>query len=296
MKRLADEISNMRKEFKEFQDNTRKQFEAIIGALKGDRKKPDQSFQNLSASSLNFYDILEQSPESERVAQVKSDLEAQIYESILPQTNISHITPIQQQAKISHKTRIPQQTNISHITPIQQENISHNTHIPQQTNMSTYTPYTQQDLHHTQTFLPPPRPVQYSTINLAPLDDFVHVGAQPQPSNSQSVPTASTASFVDPFDPKWQYFKDTSNGRDNYAWIVAQQVYPPAELHGHRVKGTEEHPALCKTKLSQVKKIVMMFFPLQLNENPTKAWRSCEKNLDTNLRRKPKSKAKKTKE
>jgi len=205
------------------------------------------------------------------------------------ETNITQITP-QQQTNITQST--PQQrTNITQSTPQQQTNITQSTP-QQQTYITQSTPQQQTAITQSTpqqksnvTHMPKQQPQQqaFSTVNTEAFSQLT----------SPSLPTSQQTSIpvdVNPYDAKWQYLKELSHSREHFTWIVAQEIYPSNELVGHRVKGTEDHPCLCKIKLLQVKNIVLMFFPMKAHENPIKAWRLCEKNLDTNLRRKPKEK------
>ena len=100
--------------------------------------------------------------------------------------------------------------------------------------------------------------------------------------------SSQTSVHVNLYDEMWQYIKEGASSRENYTWIVAQNIFAKEDLQGHRIKGTKDYPELCKSKLYQVKRVVLMYFPILSNEDPIKAWRLCEKNIDTNLRRKVK--------
>jgi len=101
---------------------------------------------------------------------------------------------------------------------------------------------------------------------------------------AQSNTSVATAS--NPFDAKWHTLKGRSISRANFAWLITHEIFQFNELKSHNVKGVGKEK-LDSTKMEQVKLIAETYYPYSSEEVPYKAWRQCEKNIDTYLRKNP---------
>ena len=58
-----------------------------------------------------------------------------------------------------------------------------------------------------------------------------------------------------------------------------------SELVGHNCRGRGK-PAIDEVKMQKVKEVTLAWFPVKPGEIEVKAWRDCQKNIDTALRSK----------
>ena len=70
------------------------------------------------------------------------------------------------------------------------------------------------------------------------------------------------------------------------SWLVIYEMFSFQELKDRNVRGIGKL-ALDKAKMECTKKIVLAWFPIKPEENGHAAWRACEKNIDTYLRKAP---------
>ena len=69
-------------------------------------------------------------------------------------------------------------------------------------------------------------------------------------------------------------------------WLVVLDSFRVDEMKDRNVRGIGK-VALDKEKMNLVKNVVLVWFPLKSDENGHMAWRACEKNVDTYLRKAP---------
>ena len=89
-----------------------------------------------------------------------------------------------------------------------------------------------------------------------------------------------------PYDVRWHKVKERATSRVNMTWLVVLELFTFPELRDHNVRGIGKD-ALDKAKMEATKKIVTTYFPFNPEENGHVAWLSCEKNVDTYLRKVP---------
>lgn len=72
----------------------------------------------------------------------------------------------------------------------------------------------------------------------------------------------------------------------NFAWLLAQSYFTPAELRGHNCNGLKGKEKLDEVKLQKIKQKVLVFFSAKnmATEEKNRLWRACEKAIDKGIR------------
>ena len=163
--------------------------------------------------------------------------------------------------------------------------------------------HTQQPLHQTQqTLQQAQQPVQpqafFPTCNTNTTQAQVHVPFTfpiqhtlplPDISNITSAPELEDTcnqALQNPYNMRWHRIKERSTSRVNMTWLVVLDSFRLDEMKDRNVRGIGKLP-LDKEKMSYVKNIALAWYPLKVDENGHMAWRACEKNMDTYLRKAP---------